>query len=109
MPLGKGRNNNERNPEAELIKAGALIRKRAGWVGGKSCAKSFFRVQADLAIRAAAKLLAGGRVREISTLPRSDFIRCPRATLRRARRLYVIVRPAVLVIGNENKDRKSVV
>src|SRR5882672_4438384 len=102
MLFGKRRNRNERNPEAELIKAGALIWKWAGRVSGKSGAKGFFRVQADRAVRAAAQLGAGGRVGKIGALSHSDSVGSARATLRRTRRFHMVVRSAVLVVGNQD-------
>src|SRR5437667_112230 len=100
--LGERRHRDERHPEAELIEVGAIrrIRTRRGepWTD-----RSRIRL-ADPALRTAAGLFAGRRVREILALAGVDAVGIQGAPLRSWSRGNVIIEAAVLVVRDE-EDR----
>src|SRR5215510_6647400 len=100
--LGERRHRDERYPESELIKTGALVRKRTRWIRRKRCAEGLFNVEADRALRASTSLLAGRRIGSIGTTSRYDAIRCALPSLPRPRWSNVIVRAAMLVVSNKD-------
>src|SRR5262249_49095080 len=99
---GKRRHRDERHSESELIKTGALVREGTGWIRGKRGTERFFNIEADCALRASARLLAGRRVGSIGTTSRHDSIRRALASLPRSRRGNGIVSAAMLVVSDED-------
>src|SRR5215472_13424445 len=98
--LRERRDRHEGHAEAQLIEVSAGSRE---WTSGrKAWAKLRCRGFADGALRTTTGLLAGRGIGEISALTGVDAVWIGGMVPLRPRRSYVIVRAAVLVIGNEN-------
>src|SRR5215467_1905841 len=79
-----------------------MIREGTGWIRGKRGTERFFNIEADRALRASARLLAGRRVGSVGTTSGHDSIRRPLASLPRSRWGNVIVRATMLVVSDED-------
>ena len=110
MRLGKRRNGEERDAQAQLVEAGALSGIRPSRVRREGGAEQLRILHAGVVraegihrtFRPAARQFAGRGVGQVGALSGRDSIRCPCPALMGCGRGHMVVKAAVLVIHDED-------